>query len=132
VDAIPASASGRIAMNVKPALVAAFAGLGLLAAGSASAATVTTALNVRAAPTPEADILGVVPAGTEVECAEMVGNWCELAGGEGYVYGAYLDFGDDADEDEDDGDEEDDDDLDDLDDLEEEDEDDEDDIDVEF
>jgi uncharacterized protein YraI len=95
-------------MNVKPAIAAAVAGLSLFAAGSASAATVTTALNVRAAPTPEAAILAVLPRGTEVECVEMVGNWCELAGGEGYVYGAYLDFGDD-----DDGREDDDDDLDD-------------------
>jgi uncharacterized protein YraI len=101
-------------MNVKLAFAAAVAGLSLFAAGSASAATVTTALNVRAAPTPEADILGVLPAGTEVECAEMVGNWCELAGGEGYVYGAYLDFGDDDDDDEDDDlDDDEDDDLDD-------------------
>lgn len=64
----------------------------LFAVGSASAAIVMTPLNVREEPHPAAPILGVLDEGTEVECTAMIGNWCELLDGEGYVYAAYLDF----------------------------------------
>ena len=105
-------------MSLKLTFAASIAALTLLAASGAFAATVTTPLNVRDEPSPDGDILGVLPEGTEVECADMIGSWCELADGEGYVYGRYLDFGDDGgdDDDQDEDDEDDEEDEDDVDD----------------
>ena len=79
-------------MTLKLALATPLAALSLLVAGSASAAIVTTPLNVREAPNSSSAVLDVLDEGTEVECTDMVGNWCELLDGEGYVYSAYLDF----------------------------------------
>ena len=102
-------------MSLKLTVATAIAALTMLAASSAFAATVTTPLNVRDEPSPDGEILDVLEEGTEVECADMIGSWCELAGGEGYVYGRYLDFGDDGgdddDQDEDDEEDEDEDDV---------------------
>ncbi len=77
-------------MTLKLALP--LAALGIMVAGSASAAVVTTPLNVREAPNSSSAVLDVLDEGTEVECTDMVGNWCELLNGEGYVFSAYLDF----------------------------------------
>jgi uncharacterized protein YraI len=88
-------------MSLKLIFAAFFAALTMFAAGSAFAATVTTPLNVRDEPSPDGEILGVLDEGAEVECTDMVGSWCELAGGEGYVFGGYLDFGDNGDDDDD-------------------------------
>ena len=85
-------------MSLKLIFAASFAALTMFAAGSAFAATVTAPLNVRDEPSPDGEILGVLQEGAEVDCTDMVGSWCELAGGEGYVYGGYLDFGDDDDD----------------------------------
>jgi uncharacterized protein YraI len=95
-------------MSLKLTFAASIAALTMLAAGSAFAATVTTALNVRDEPGPHGDIIGVLEEGTEVVCTDMIGTWCELDDGEGYVYGKYLDFDDDDDDDDEDEDEDDD------------------------
>jgi uncharacterized protein YraI len=97
-------------MRLKLITAASVAALALFAASSALAATVNTPVNVREEPDPEAEILGVLQVGAEVECTDMIGNWCELADGEGYVYAAYLDFDEDGDDDDDDDDDVDDDD----------------------
>ena len=102
-------------MSLKLTLATSLAALTMLAASSALAATVTTDLNVREEPDPESEILGVLPEGTEVQCSDMVGSWCELADGEGYVYGGYLDFGDNGDDDEDEDQDEDEEDEEDVD-----------------
>jgi uncharacterized protein YraI len=104
-------------MSLKLTFAASIAALTMFAAGSAFAATVTTDLNVRDEPGPHGDIIGVLPEGTEVQCLDMIGSWCELEEGEAYVYGGYLDF-DDEDEEDDDEDDEDEDDDEDFDDEE--------------
>jgi uncharacterized protein YraI len=108
----------------KLTLAVPLAALGLFAVGSASAAMVTTELNIRAAPSDSAAIIGVLERGTRVQCTSTVGNWCELTGGEGYVFSAYLDFDDDDDDFDDDDDDDDFDDEEDDDDFDEDDDDD--------
>lgn len=107
-------------MTKHMALGAALAALALtLTAGTALAATAVArqGVNIRAAASTDARIIGQLAAGEEVEVVECGGGWCALEDG-GYVAQSYLAIaaaGSD-DDDEDDEDDEDDDALDDDDD----------------
>jgi uncharacterized protein YraI len=103
-------------MSLKLTLAASIAALTMFAAGAALAATgeAKSPVNIREEATVKSDILGVLNEGDEVECVDFDNGWCELAGGDGYVSAAYLDFdgGDDDDADDDDDDDHDYDDVD--------------------
>ena len=71
--------------------------IGALTASTALAATdatATTDLNLRSAPSPQAEIIGVIPGEAMVsvdQCAD-VSQWCRVSfdGQQGWAYGAYL------------------------------------------
>jgi uncharacterized protein YraI len=76
------------------ALAAGTAGLLVTAATAQTTATATTDLNLRAEPSPMAEIIGVIPASGSVTvegCADTV-NWCRVnhAGTVGWAFGDYL------------------------------------------
>jgi hypothetical protein len=123
-------------MSLKLTLAASIAALTMFAAGAALAATgeAKSPVNIREEATVKSDILGVLNEGDEVECVDFDNGWCELAGGDGYVSAAYLDFDHDEDDEEydDDHDHDHDDDHDDDDEHDHDHDDDHDDIDVDI
>ena len=85
------------AQAADPALAAFLEGLGDDATGSAETAdgtilVVTEDCNVRAAASSDAEILGGLPAGTEVEKKGESGDWIQIEyeGSEAYVFGSLL------------------------------------------
>ena len=61
----------------------------LLSAGAVSAATLTDNLNLRSGPGLRYDVIGAVPAGSDVRVMNCVGSWCRVAWNDtqGYVAG---------------------------------------------
>ena len=51
----------------------------LLSAGAVSAATLTDNLNLRNGPGLRYDVIGAVPAGSDVRVMNCVGSWCRVA-----------------------------------------------------
>lgn len=71
------------------------AAAGLLAStvmASAASVTASTDLNVRAGPGPQHPVVGVLGAGqaAQLDGCLASGKWCQINGGEGWVYSAYL------------------------------------------
>jgi uncharacterized protein YraI len=85
--------------NLKSALAVLTFGIGLAAAGSASAAEAYTAadLNVRTGPGTEFDRLGTLPANSGVDILNCSSGWCLVHGRglRGWVSASYLARGED-------------------------------------
>lgn len=85
-------------MALRFALLAGAVAGGLLAASTASAspASTTASLNVRAGAGPSFPSIGVLPPNTSVDVQYCPGSWCQITssfGLSGWVYSRYLNFG---------------------------------------
>ena len=67
----------------------------LLSAGAVSAATLTDNLNLRSGPGLRYDVIGAVPAGSDVRVMNCVGSWCRVAWNDtqGYVSRRFISRG---------------------------------------
>lgn len=67
----------------------------LLSAGAVSAATLTDNLNLRSGPGLRYDVIGAVPAGSDVRVMNCVGSWCRVAWNDtqGYVSRRFISSG---------------------------------------
>jgi len=67
----------------------------LLSAGAVSAATLTDNLNLRSGPGLRYDVIGAMPAGSDVRVMGCVRSWCRVAWNDqtGYAYRAFISSG---------------------------------------
>jgi uncharacterized protein YraI len=67
----------------------------LLSAGVVSAATLTDNLNLRSGPGLRYDVIGAVPAGSDVRVMNCAGSWCRVAWNDtqGYVSRRFISRG---------------------------------------